>query len=231
MTISRSAHAPAERGTDRLVRFLPLAGAVYAIGSIAGNLTIGDFPDEDTPVGKLTHFYAAHHTTVGRGGLLLGYAAIFLALFGVALWSRIRHSTAAPVVAAGMLVGTAVAALAAVISADQYYNLGSIGAKANIDPAALQAWHIGGAIGGVGGDSFLFLLPVAVAGIAARALPRWLAWSALVLAVLHLTPLGFLAYLLFLVWALVAGIALTLRPGTDAAPSRVARTPEPNMAR
>lgn len=130
-----------------------------------------------------------------------------------------------------MLVGTAVAALAAVISADQYYNLGSIGAKANIDPAALQALHIGGAIGGVGGDSFLFLLPVAVAGIAARALPRWLAWSALVLAVLHLTPLGFLAYLLFLVWALVAGIALTLRPGTDAAPSRVARTPEPNMAR
>ncbi len=228
MTISRSAHAPVERGTDRLVRFLPLAGAVYAVGSMAGNLTIGDFPDENTSTGKLTHFYATHHASVERGGLLLGYAAVFLALFGVALWSRMRRGTASPVIAASMLVGTAIAALAAIISADQYYNLGSVGAKANIDPAALQALHIGGAIGGVGGDSILFLLPIALAGIAARALPRWLAWSALVLAVLHLTPLGFLASLLFLVWALVAGIALTLRPGTDLAAARVTRSAAPN---
>lgn len=202
------------RDRNQLARFLPLAGAAFAVVSMAGNLTIGEFPDSDSPVGKLASYYAAHHATVERGGLLLGYASIFLALFGVAIWSRIRRSAASPILAAGMLIGTAVASYAAISGADQYYNLGAISTQANISPAALQALHIGGAVGGTGADGFLLLLPIAAAGILSGAIPRWLAWPALLLAIMHLTPLGFFAYLLFHAWAFIAGITMTVHPNT-----------------
>jgi hypothetical protein len=48
------------------------------------------------------------------------------------------------------------------------------------------------------------------AGLLARSVPRWLAWSALLLAVLTLVPgqFGFLASLAFYAWAAAAGIWL-----------------------
>jgi len=59
-------------------------------------------------------------------------------------------------------------------------------------------------------STFLFLLAMAGAGILARALPRWLAWTALLLGVLQLVPnqIGFVASLGFLVWTAAAGISL-----------------------
>jgi hypothetical protein len=39
----------------------------------------------------------------------------------------------------------------------------------------------------------ILLFAVAIAGVVGRAFPRWLAWPALVLAVVDLTPLGFLS--------------------------------------
>lgn len=195
-----------------LTRVLPLAGVVFAVLAMAGNLTIGDFPDTDTPVGTLTRYYADHHSQVGRGGALLGYSVIFFALFGVALWSRVRRSLASPVVAGAVLLGVAMVAVNMLTSADSYYTLGQIGGDSATTPQALQSWHITGSIGGVGADSIVLLLSIAAAGILAGALPRWLAWSALVLGVLHFTPFAFFAYLLFYVWAVAAGIALTVRP-------------------
>jgi len=69
-------------------------------------------------------------------------------------------------------------------------------------------------------STFLFLLTAAVAGLAARAIPRWLAWPALLLAVLALLPgpFGFLASMVFLAWAAAAGITLL-----------VARQPRPHL--
>jgi hypothetical protein len=196
----------------RWTRLLPLTGVIFAVVAMAGNLVIGDFPDTDTPVGKLTSYYAGHHTQVGRGGVLLGYSVVFFALFGVALCARVRRSAAAPVISGGVLLGVTMVAVDMLTSSDAYYTLGQIAGQPTTSPQALQAWHITGAIGGVGADSIVLLLAIAAAGILANALPRWLAWSALVLAVMHFTPLGFLAFLLFYVWAVAAGIALTVRP-------------------
>ena len=45
----------AQDDTSRpILRWLPLAGAVYAVLQIAGDLVINAFPDENTPLGKLT---------------------------------------------------------------------------------------------------------------------------------------------------------------------------------
>ena len=200
---------PAEAGW---MRWLPLSGVVFAVVAMAGNLTIGEFPDPDTSVSKLTTYYASHHADVGRGGTLLGYSVIFFALFGLAVWARVRRTAAAPVLAGGVLLGFALVAVDMITSSNAYYTLGQIAGKATTSPQALQAWHISGSVGSVGADSIVLLLALAAAGLLARALPRWLAWSALLLAVMHFTPFGFLAFMLFYVWAVAAGIALTVRP-------------------
>ena len=46
-------------------------------------------------------------------------------------------------------------------------------------------------------------------------MPQWLGWVSLLLAVATLSPFGFLASLVFVLWAAVAGIAI-VRRGTYA---------------
>jgi len=201
-----------ERSAARLGRFVPLAGVVFAVLTVAGYNTIGTVPDSGTPIANVTSFYSAHHGRVATGGTLLAWAAIFLAFFGAAIWGRIRQTALHPLVAAVALIGTAVAVADQLSGASSYVTLGDIGGKHTIIPAALQAWHISGSDGSVGGGEAILLLAVALAGILARALPRWLAWPALVIGILELTPIGFFASLAFLLWAAVAGIAMFLRP-------------------
>jgi hypothetical protein len=55
------------------------------------------------------------------------------------------------------------------------------------------------------------MLGLFAAGVVARAIPRWLAWGALVLGIAAITPYGFVASMLFLLWTAVAGIVLTVR--------------------
>ena len=199
-------------GSNRLARLVPLAGVVFAVLTIAGYLTIGPFPDSDASISELTSFYAAHHGQVAAGGQLLGLAAIFLALFGTTVWARIRSSDVHPVVAGTALVATAMTAVSSVYGAGAYSILGEIGHQPWLSPAALQAVHVSGTVGGIDGGTVLFLLAVATAGIAGRVFPRWLVWPALALAIVYFTPFGFYASLLFLPWASVTAIVMAVRP-------------------
>jgi hypothetical protein len=214
--------------SNRLARLVPFAGVLFAVLTAAGYLAIGPFPGTDASISKLTSFYAANHARVAAGGLLLGLAAIFLALFGTAVWARIRATDLHPVVAGAALVGTAMTAVAAVDSASAYSMLGEIGHEQRLAPAALQAWHISGSAGVMDGGSVILLLAVATAGIAGRAFPRWLAWPALALAILQLipvSPFGYFASLLVLLWAAVTGVVMVMRPTAGAPATTEAAAP------
>jgi hypothetical protein len=197
---------------NRLARLFPLSGVLFAALTAAGYLTIGPMPDTDASISKLTSFYAEHHGRVAAGGQVLGVAAIFLALFGTAVWARIRASEGHPLVAGAALVGTAMAAMSWLDGAGAYSVLGEIGHQHGLSPAALQAAHISGSAGGIDGGTVILLLAAATAGIAGRAFPRWLAWPALALAILYVTPFGFFASMLVLLWTAVAGIVMVMRP-------------------
>jgi hypothetical protein len=212
-----------ERSSTRLGRYAALAGVAGVALTAAGDFTIGPFPDSTTPLPKLAAFYAHHHGRVADGGMLLGWAAILLAVFGVALWARIQASGVHPVIAGAALVGTAVATLGNLEGASSYWTLGHIGHEAAIAPAALQAWHIAGAEGGLSssGGVALLLLAVTAAGILGRAFPRPLTWSAGVLAVLQLSPaFGFVASFVILVWIAVTSIVMVARPSVANAAAR-----------
>jgi hypothetical protein len=214
------------RAAARLTRLAPLAGVGFALLTVGGDLAIGPFPDSNTSVAKLVTYYSAHHARIYAGGVLLAWAAIFLAVFGAALATRIWRAGVHPVITGAALVGTAVAVAEAVGGASAFVTLGDVGGSRAVSGTALQALHISASDGGIGVGGPILLFAVAVAGIAAGAMPRWLAWPALLIGVLEMTPFGFVASLVFLLWALVAGIALCLRPGEAAA----ATTPVPANA-
>jgi hypothetical protein len=200
--------------TRTLHRIAPLAGVLFAGLTIAGDFTIGPFPDGSTPATDLPAYYRAHGAHVSLGGTLMTMGGVCFAIFAAAVWARL-HSARVPVVVAGVvLVGAAVDTMAALNSGAVYDLLGDLGRDSAVAGPALQAWHIQGAEFGVGGGAALFLLGVAVAGIVYRAVPRWLAWTGVVLAVglLAPSPFGFFASMLELAWVAVAGIAFALRP-------------------
>jgi hypothetical protein len=193
-------------------RLAALGGLGFLVTSLASDLVIGPLPGPYAPPAQLASFYAAHHAQVGTGGLLLALSGVFFVLFGLAIWARIQQAPASPLLAGLTMIATTLAALTTLASAGTYGILGDIGGQLGVAPAALQAWHIMGSDGSLAGSAstFLFLLAMAGAGILARVLPRWLAWTALLLAVLQLVPnqIGFLASLVFLVWTAAAGISL-----------------------
>ncbi len=201
-----------------------LGGLGFLVTSLAGDLLIGAFPRPDTPVSQLVSFYTAHHTQLLAAGMLLALSGIFFALFGVAVWARIRQAASNPMLAGLAMIGTALVTVTTLASAGTYGVLGDIGGQHAIAPAALQAWHIMASAGSLadGASTFLFLVTAAAAGILAPALPRWVAWPALPLAVLQLLPgqVGFLASLVFVPWAAAAGTSMLFsRPARRAHPS------------
>jgi hypothetical protein len=193
-------------------RLAAIAGVGFLAASLTGDLVIGNFPRPDTPAAKLAAYYLAHHGHVLAGGRLLALSGILAALFGTALWARIRRSSASHLVAGLVLVATALIALTTLASAGLYGLLGDIGGMRGISPAALQAWHILGSDGSLAdaASTFLFVAAIGAAGLLGRALPRSLAWSAVVVAVLQLLPgpLGFFASLLFPLWVAIAGVVV-----------------------
>jgi hypothetical protein len=197
-----------------LVRLAPLAGLAYAVATIGGDVVIDAFPDTGTPPAELHAYYAAHHAHVAAGGMIFAWSTLLLAIFGCALWSRVRSAGAHAAVAGAVLVATAVAVVETAQEASGYLVLGDVSTKSSVTPSALQALHIAASAGALGAGVALLLLAVGVAGI----VPRWLAWPAVVLALLQLTPLGFFASLLFLLWAAVTGVVLTLRPRAPMVP-------------
>jgi len=119
--------------------------------------------------------------------------------------------------AGAALVGTALLAVDELFGGSGYYVLGRIGTSHTLSAPALQALHVQSSEGApAGGGLFILLVTVAVVGIAHRALPRTLAWTALLLAVGLLTPVFFLASLLALLWIVAASVVLTVRPSQSA---------------
>jgi hypothetical protein len=207
----------------RLGRFVPLAGAGSAALTVAGYFVIGPNPDSTASTSTITAYYSAHHAHVFAAGILLTYSTILFALFGVAVWARIRRTALHPIVAGAALVATAIATASDLADASAWYVLGDIGNKHTISPGALQTLHISVSSGhGLGGGLGILLLAFALAGILARAFPRWLAWSALVFGILELTPtpgpIGFFAGLAFLPWMVAASIVMFRQPA-DTAPA------------
>jgi hypothetical protein len=199
-----------------LIRIMSLAGLAYGALQLAGDLTIGPFPDGTTSTASLTTYYAAHHGQVALGGYLMAWSIVCLGLFSAVL---VRKARSLPITAAIIAVGAGAAVAGQQFSASTYSLLGTISTSTNLAPAALQAWHLTGSEFGIGIGQAVLLLGVALAAVIGRTFPTWMGWSAAVIAMGHLTPLSFLASILFLLWCAAVGLTLCIRSDVQTSPT------------
>ena len=97
---------------------------------------------------------------------------------------------------------------------------GTLAATKGVGPATLQTLHA------LEMDMFFtvavgtaaFLLGSGVGALKSGVLPSWLAWAAIVIGVIAITPLGFFGFLALGIWTLIVSVMLAMRARVAPAP-------------
>jgi hypothetical protein len=198
-------------------RRAPLIGVAFVVVLVISFILSGETPDADDSGKKVLAYYNDHDTRELVSGILGAYAVVLFLFFNGVLRKALRRAEGPD---GGGLSTTAFAggifiAFGGALFSAFTFTLADT--ADDITPDAAQA------INALNGDLFfplavgvsVFLISTALALLRTRLLPRWLAWVALVLGIVAVTPAGFFAFLAFLLWTLVASILLTLRGGAE----------------
>ncbi len=171
----------------------PLTGLSFVLLTIIV-FAIGQPPGVDEPTEKIVAFYVEHKSTQMLGSLLEGIAATLIVIFGAVLLRELSAAEGEREILGRLaFAGTIVFAVGLGVDATITFALAETADK--IDPSAVQAltalWH----------NDFLplalgiqiLMLGVGLGIVRYGILPRWLGWAAIILAVVVLTPIGFVA--------------------------------------
>jgi hypothetical protein len=199
----------------------PLVGVAFVVVVVIGFAVQGEPPDAEEPVREIVDFYLDNESSVMVGAVLEGFAGALLIFFGGVLRKALSEAEGdGGVLSVVAMAGAVVIAIGAAFDATISFALAET--ADDIEPASvhtLQAlWNndfIPFAMG-----NLVFTLAAGLAIVRHGALPKWLGWVAILLAVISLTPIGFFAFLATGIWILAVSIVLTLRfrgAGTAAA--------------
>ena len=192
---------------------VPLTGVVFLVVVIVGFTISGEPPDpKDDSAQKIVDFYVDNKSSLMAGTYLEALAAALLVFFGAHLREVLR-------VAAGGKDFLSTAAFAGLLliavgfTVDGSINLALAETAEDIEPAGVQAlaalFHndfIPFAVGSV-----VFLVAMGISVLQHGALPKWIGWIALVLAVIAFTPIGFFAFIGSGILIAVMGVTLAIR--------------------
>jgi hypothetical protein len=195
-----------------LERLAPLSGVVFFGLIIALFILGGNQPGVSKSTADVVKFWHDHRTREIIGALLGGLAVVFFLWFAGSLraWLRVAEGgegRLSAVAFAGAIVfatGGAVASVIQFTAAD---------AVNHVPPTVTQTLSV------LNQDDFIpfiagmvtLLLATAVVTFRHGALPKWLAWVAIVLVIVGFTPIGFVTFLGSLVWVLVVSITLYVK--------------------
>jgi hypothetical protein len=201
--------------SGRFERSLPLAGVVFAVLlAIALYLTETE-PGDAASVEEVFSYWSAH----GGGKMWLSIlglelAAVLLVSFGVALRTAIRSREDSAAVHSSLILGGAILAAMGFAVTSMVVAATARAASENGDEPGvrtavfaleqLRAWDWLMWTPGL----TVMLVAAGLGGLRTGALPRALAWSAIVLGVAYFTPLGFFAFVALPLWMAAAGVAL-----------------------
>jgi hypothetical protein len=201
--------------------FAPLTGVLFLLILIVGLVVFGEEPpgvDED--VNEIIDFYVDKDTEVYAGVIAEGLAALVLVFFAGSLRRVLRIAegeggTLSLVAFGGLLMVATGFAIDATIS------LTLVETVEDVEPATVQTLaalfendFIPLAVG-----SGIFVLALGISTVRHGAFPKWLGWVAIVLAVVAVTPAGF-------VTAIGAALLVGITSVMMALQARSPRTPQ-----
>jgi hypothetical protein len=192
---------------------LPLSGIVFVVlvaVAVAG--VGGSTPDPDASAAKVMSFYSAHQGRQIAAAFVLALATPFLVAFAVALASSLWRKDERPVWELVLLVGSALAGTAVLVTATVHVALADGADKLSAN--GLQVLNVIDGNTWVAFNAGLGVMMLGAAGslLSRAAGSRWLARTALALGVLLFIPFAdFFAMLATGLWILAASIALVRR--------------------
>jgi hypothetical protein len=195
-----------------LERLAPLTGVVFFGLIIALFILGGNQPGVSKSTADVVKFWHDHRTREIIGALLGGVAVLFFLWFAGSLRATLRlaeggEGRLSAVAFAGAIVFATGGAMASVIQ------FTAADAVNHVPPTVTQTLSV------LNQDDFIpfiagmvtLLLATAVVTFRHGALPKWLAWAAIVLVIVGFTPIGFVTFLGSLVWVLATSITLYVR--------------------
>jgi hypothetical protein len=204
-------------------RFAPLTGAIFVVLLVIGFIPLGgNTPDTDASAAKIISFYDDHQTKEILAIIVVALAALFLALFAVAIRDYLRDTGGGEFWPTVALVGAAIGAAGLFVAGGMHFALidgANLSHNRTLSPDAMVA------LNALDNDNFIaFSVPLGImlfgaggAVLKGAALPKWMAWVAIVLGIIFFTPVGFFAFGLTGIWIIVASVLMYQRSGAATA--------------
>jgi hypothetical protein len=204
-------------------RYAPLSG-LLAVAILVVSIVIAGFDSVDTndSVTKVVDFWKDNDSKQSAGAILGAISMVPLLWFLGSLRSAFRaaEGESGRLSAIAFAGGIVLVGFGLVDSALQFAVAESVGDIPPVATQTLSALYNNFFFGFPVGTGTL-LLASALVILRTRVLPAWIGWVALVLGIVSLTPAGFFAFPLVLVWIAVVSVFL-FRQQAPAAPGQTA---------
>jgi hypothetical protein len=197
---------------SRWDRLAPLSGVVFFVLIAVTFALSNDTPDTDTSTADTVSYWSAHDSRLIASALTGTFAVIFLVWFGGVLRSALLRSEGGEgrlslVAFAGILMIGITGGIGSALQFTVADTVNDVPATATQALSVLSEDFFLPFLAGI----VLFMFGSGVCVLRHGGLPRWLAWAAILIGVVAVTPAGFIGFLAVLVWVLVASVILYLQ--------------------
>ncbi len=193
-------------------RWAPVTGVVFGVLFLVGFFVGTSTPDSDASAQSAVSSFASHRTHDRVSLFVIVYATIFALFFAAALRSYLKARSPGDGLIMLGYSGMVIYVVGALTLLGMEFAATDVPAK--ISPAAEQALNV------LQNDIFfallvgsgVFLIGNGLAIVSTAALPKWLGWIAVPLAIISVTPLGwFVAIFALPIWAVIVSVLMFMR--------------------
>ena len=198
-------------------RWAPLTGVVYAVLFIVAFLAGGNTPDSDASAQHAVSSFVSNRTHDRVTVFLIAYATLFAMFFAAALRSYLKPRSEGDGLITLGYSGMIIFVVGALTLVGMEFAATDVPGK--ISPSAEQALNV------LQDDVFfallvgagIFLIGNGLAFVRDAALPRWFGWVTVLLAVIAVTPLGWIVAIFAMpIWTVIVSVLMFLRQGATA---------------
>jgi hypothetical protein len=211
-----------------LKRYAPLTGVAFVVLVIAAIVIGGETPDNDDTRRSIVNFWHDNKDSQEWSSIIGAWATVFFVWFAASVRSVLRRLEESPSRLSAISFGGALIGAVGLLSSLSL----SFAAADSVDDVpgvVTQTLTVlsNGFFFPIAAGYGLFFLATGILALVTRALPAWLGWPAVVIGIVCVTPAGFFALLVGMIWVVVASIVLYLREGARAEPGPRVESPAP----
>jgi hypothetical protein len=195
-----------------LERFAPLTGVLFVALIVLAIVIGGETPDNDDSRQAIVAFWEDNDTAQIWSNVIGAWATVFFLWFAATLRSALRRAEEGPARLSTLSFGGAVVAAVGLLSALSL-NFAVADSVDEVPASVTQTLTVlsNGFFFPIAAGYAVFFLAAGVLSVRTRMLPVWLGWVTVLLGIVCLTPVGFFALLLGLVWIVAVSVLLYRR--------------------